>query len=102
MLEGVTERVRVELRRSGGFAGLRVHKVLDSARMPPAEAASLVRLVSALDFGSLRSSGPGHGADLMHYSLTIERGSQRWEGSVSDPSIPAPLQPLLDFLNGHS
>ncbi|MEU4238583.1 protealysin inhibitor emfourin [Actinoplanes sp. NPDC026619] len=98
----MTDRVRVELRRSGGFAGLSVHKVLDSAQMPPAEAASLVRIVGALDFGALRSTGPVHGADLMHYALTIERGEARWQGAVSDPSIPAALQPLLDFLNGHS
>ncbi|GAA0558186.1 hypothetical protein GCM10010172_46530 [Paractinoplanes ferrugineus] len=102
MLGAVTEHVRVELQQSGGFAGFRVHKVLDSGEMPPVAAASLRQLVGALDFGALRSSGPGHGADLMHYGLTIERGSQRWQGSVSDPSIPAPLQPLLDFLTDYS
>lgn len=98
----MTERVRVELRRSGGFTGRPVHKILDSAQMPPAQAASLVRLVDALDFGALRSTGPGHGADLMHYALTVERGSQRWQGSVSDPMIPASLRPLLEFLNAYA
>jgi hypothetical protein len=98
----VTERVRVELRRSGGFAGRSAHVVLDSAGLPPAEAAELARLVATVDLGVLRSTGPGHGADLMRYDLVVERGAQRWQGTVSDPSIPAALRPLLQFLSRYS
>ncbi|GIM95884.1 protealysin inhibitor emfourin [Paractinoplanes toevensis] len=96
------ERVRVELRRTGGFTGRPVHVVLDSARLPPADAAELVRLVSAIDPGMLKSTATSAGADLMRYDLTIERGPQRWQGTVSDPAIPARLRPLLQFLTNHS
>ena len=96
------ERVRAELRRSGGIAGRRVHVVLESGRLPPAEAAELVRLVSVIDLGALRSGGMAHGADLMRYDLVIEQGARRWEGTVSDPSVPAALRPLLQFLSRYA
>ena len=94
------EHVRAELRRSGGFAGRSVHVQLDSARLPPADAARLVQLVAAIDFGRLRASRPPipAGADLMSYDLTIERGGHRWHGTVADPAVPAQLRPLLQFL----
>lgn len=91
-------RVRVEMRRSGGFAG-RVSEVrLDSAHLPPAEAARLIQLVTTVDLSCLSRSTPHAGADLMRYDLVIENGVDRWEGTVSDPSIPYELRPLLQFL----
>jgi len=94
------EHVRAELRRAGGFTGRPVHVRLDSATMPPADAARLVQLVSAIDLSRLDGARPGlpAGADLMSYDLTIERGGKRWHGTVADPSIPADLRPLLQFL----
>ena len=41
----MTDRVRAEMRRSGGFAGRTTQVRLDSEQMPPAEAARLVELV---------------------------------------------------------
>jgi hypothetical protein len=68
--------------------------------MPPADAARLVQLVSALDLSRLGASRPPlpAGADLMRYDLTIERGGHRWHGTVADPAVPAELRPLLQFL----
>jgi len=100
----VTERIRAELRRSGGFTGRPVHVQVDSAQLPPAEAARLVQLVSTIDFaqlGGARRPALPAGADLMTYDLTVERGGQRWHGTVSDPSIPGELRPLLQFLTIH-
>ncbi|GAA2650769.1 protealysin inhibitor emfourin [Paractinoplanes durhamensis] len=98
----MTEHIRVELLRSGGFIGRSVHVTLDSTQLPPPEAAELTRLVTAIDPHTLRSTGPTHGADLMHYNLTIHRGTQQWQVKVSDPAIPADLSPLLQFLNNYS
>ena len=100
----MSEHVRAELRRSGGFAGRPLHVRLDSATMPPADAARLVQLVSAVDLSRLDGARPGlpAGADLMSYDLRIERGGRRWQGTVADPSIPADLRPLLQFLTHHS
>src|SRR5262245_49696139 len=96
----VSEHVRAELRRSGGFTGRSVHVQLDSASLPPADAARLVQLVSSIDLAGLPAGRPGlpAGADLMSYDLTIERGTHRWHGTVADPSVPAQLRPLLQFM----
>ena len=100
----MSEHVRAELRRSGGFTGRPLHVRVDSASMPPADAVELVRLVSAIDLGGLPASGAGlpHGADLMTYELMVERGGKRWQGTVSDPSVHASLRPLLQFLTRYS
>ena len=96
----MTEHVRAEMRRSGGFTGRTVHVRLDSDQLPPADAAQLIMLVTSLDLSGL-TSGPVStaGADLMRYDLTIQRGGQSWQGTVSDPAIPGQLRPLLQFLS---
>ena len=100
----MSEHVRAELRRTGGFTGRPVHVRLDSATMPPADAARLVQLVSSIDLSRLAGARPGlpAGADLMSYDLMIERGGRRWQGTVADPSVPADLRPLLQFLTHYS
>ncbi|MGX6603370.1 protealysin inhibitor emfourin [Micromonosporaceae bacterium Da 78-11] len=97
----MTERVRAEMRRSGGFTGRTVHVQLDSAQLPPADAVELLRLVGSLDLAGLSAADPptGPGADLMRYDLTIEQGPHRWQGTVADPTVPPQLRPLLQFLN---
>jgi hypothetical protein len=100
----MADRVRVELRRSGGFAGRTVHVRLDSEQMPPAEAARLIHLVSSIDLeqlGDATSPAPRGGADLISYDLTVERGPHRWHGTLTDPSVPSALRPLLQFLTAH-
>jgi hypothetical protein len=96
----VIGRVRVEMRRSGGFTGRTAKVHLDTADMPPAEAARLVQLVATVDLSRLGSASrtPAAGADLMRYDLVIDNGVDRWEGTVADPSIPGELRPLLQFL----
>jgi hypothetical protein len=100
----VIDRVRAELRQSGGFAGRTVHVRADSTQLPPVDAAELVRLVGSIDLDGLPtgSAPPAGGADLMAYDLTIERGSHRWNGRFSDPRVPAQLRPLLQFLTAHA
>jgi hypothetical protein len=96
----VIGRVKVEMRRSGGFTGRTTKVHLDTAQMPPAEAARLIQLVTTVDLSRLATARgtPAAGADLMRYDLVIENGVDRWEGTVSDPSIPNELRPLLRFL----
>ena len=92
-------RARVEMRRTGGFTGRAMQVRLDTAQMPPAEAVRLRELLSTVDLSRL---GPrpvtAAGADLMRYDLIVEHSGGRWEGTVTDPTIPAELRPLLQFL----
>lgn len=92
-------RAQVEMRRSGGFTGRSMHVRLDTAQMPPAEAARLQQLLSTVDLSRLGPGSPSTaGADLMRYDLVVEHSGDRWEGTVADPTIPAELRPLLQFL----
>lgn len=99
----MTDRVRAELRRTGGFAGRAVHVSLDSAQLPSADAAQLLRLVSELDLDRLPTQGPVvPGADLMTYDLTLSHGTRTWHGSFTDPAVPAQLRQLVQFLTASS
>jgi hypothetical protein len=92
-------RVRVEMRRTGGFTGRPLQVSLDTARMPPADAERLRELVSTADLTGLGPARePTAGADLMRYDLTVEHSGSRWSGTVADPDIPPGLRPLLQFL----
>lgn len=98
------ERVRAELRQTGGFAGLTRNVRVDTATMPPADAVRLVQLTDMADLSVIErgSKGRTHGADLMHYEITVERGGRRWHGTLSDPDIPSGIRPLLQFLTHYS
>jgi hypothetical protein len=97
----MSEQVRAELRRTGGFAGREVHVRADATSLTPPQAARLIQLVSTLDLAALTShpDGPApHGADLMRYDLRLQRGSQTWQGTFHEPRIPPEIRPLLQFL----
>ena len=99
----MSEGVRVQMRRSGGFTGRIIEVRLDSEQMPPAEAAQLRDLVSTVDLSRLGpAEPPAGGADLMRYDLVVEHDGGRWDGTVADPSIPAEMRPLLQFLTARA
>ncbi|MEU4695465.1 protealysin inhibitor emfourin [Actinoplanes sp. NPDC023714] len=95
----MTEPVRAELRRSGGYAGRSLHVVMDSATLPDAEARRLSHLVRALDLTRLAAKimAPCR-ADLLRYDLSLQCGGRHWRGTVAEPTVPAELRPLLRFL----
>ncbi|MBM2620242.1 hypothetical protein JIG36_32475 [Actinoplanes sp. LDG1-06] len=95
----MSEHVRAELHRTGGFTGRPLHTVADSRSLPPPQSARLRQLLSTVDFTSLHGSAhPAAGADLFTYHLTLQRGDDHWKGTVSQASVPPALQPVLQFL----
>jgi hypothetical protein len=98
------DQVRVELVRSGGFAGLSTHARVDAATLPPAEAAELSALLGRLDLADLaeRAKIPVQGADRFQYDLTIERGGARQHVCLAENAVPADLKPLLTWLLQHA
>lgn len=88
--------MRVELERTGGFAGRTVRWELDTADLPQAEAAEL----SAMLDGAQSWAGPAApGADRFHYRLWVRGGERPIEVSFGEPG-PAAARPLLDRLTG--
>jgi hypothetical protein len=90
--------VRVEVTRSGGFAGVVRHAALDGARLEPEAAAALARLVDAADLDAPHA--PAKGADRFQYDIAVtgadgrKRQATVGEGAMS-PQLKALVQHVL-------
>ena len=96
--------VRVDVVRSGGFAGMSVSGSVDTASLPPAEAEEVTRLVSGLDLPALAagpSLAPARGADRFQYDVTISRGPDSSFLSLPESAVPESLRPLLSLVLRH-
>ena len=95
--------LRIELTRSGGYAGLTTKLgELDTAELPEADAREIEELVRNADVPSLAAASPfrGEGADRFQYELTIEGADGRHQLAMSEDSIPHELRPLIDRVRG--
>jgi hypothetical protein len=99
--------MRVELRRSGGFAATtRRHAVVvDTVEISPDHAQALDRRVAAARASAAwgRPAPVPTGADLLHYTVTIAAGpggeNPRTESVTFDDPIPdAALSGLVDII----
>jgi hypothetical protein len=100
--------IRIEVERSGGFAGITIRKCLDTTELPADQAGELRQLVGGLDLDALcaeaaerRSGrgrpGPGHGgSDRFQYDVTIHVGGRLHRLRLGEADVPADLKPLLD------
>jgi Emfourin len=97
--------LRIELTRSGGYAGLTTKLgELDTAELPESEARELEDLVSKANVPALAAASPirGGGADRFQYELTIEGPDGRHELAISEDRIPDELRPLIERLKARS
>jgi hypothetical protein len=87
---------RMELERTGGFGGLRLHSSVDVGVLPPEQAAALTDLVDRVDFVALeRRPAQQASPDEFRYDLTVARGDRRHHLVVGDRSAPPELRELL-------
>jgi hypothetical protein len=94
--------MKVRYRQTGGFAGLVLGCELDTEKLSPREAEELARLVkqAALDKVGVKKSPRGR--DLTNYEIIVEDSSRTAKASFEDMTIPASVQPLLDFLRSRA
>jgi hypothetical protein len=90
--------MRIEFRRSGGFAGLSVRLALDSAELPAAERDALEALIAGARFFELADRPARPRPDAFQYDLAIEHAGRRHVVCVHDPVEPEALRPLLELL----
>ncbi len=92
------------MHRSGGFTGIQARRDLDTATMPPVQAARLRALIAALDLDALaaRQLTGRPMPDGFTYRFTVERDGRRWQFTVREPDVSAPVQHLLDHLRAAS
>lgn len=96
-------RIRIELERSGGFAGRTTRTAVDTDSLPADQAAQLQHLVAGLDPATLatlaaRPTAPPRGNDRFQYELTIRLGDHSYHLTATEGSVPAELRPLVDRL----
>ena len=99
--------VRVEVDRSGGFAGITVHSEADTATLPPADAEELRRAVSQADLAQLvprlSAARPAGGRpDGFQYDVTVREGPESYQFTVYDGAIPPEVRPLLALTAGRA
>ena len=95
--------MKVEIRRTGGFAGLEEELAsLDTAKMSPDQARQLEERIRSMAFFGLASSFGTHitGADLYRFRITVEDGSRRHTVEFPDHDCPelTPLRELAQTL----
>lgn len=99
--------MRIRLQSDGGFGyfpGLNEPVIIDTAQLPPKEAAGLENLIGAADFfdrpEQVGAPAPG-AADQRHYTITVEDDDGRSHTvEVTDPVEDAALMALIDSLRG--
>ena len=87
--------MKIEFKRSGGFAGISVRLALDSAELPPGERDALEGLVARARFFELPEQRASVHPDAFLYDLAIERDGRRHAICLGDRDAPADLKPLL-------
>ena len=92
----------VRFTRSGGFGGMRISGVVDTAMLSPVEAEKVNGFVKAADFFSLpeKFPAPQKGADYFSYVVAVEDGGRAHTVEVCEPSVPVSLKPLIHYLAG--
>ena len=93
--------MRLELRRSGGFAGITRSASVDTADLPSEEADELAGLLerSGVLHESPGRRGPTPGApDRFRYRLVVERREERVEVSFGEEAMGPDLRALVDRL----
>lgn len=94
--------LRVRVQRTGGFANRVLRADLDSATLPPEQAAELTRLTGRVDFAGLAeraaAQGGGRGADRFQYDVSVEQGELRHHLQLAEGAVPEELTALLDHV----
>lgn len=87
----------IELKRTGGFAGIPLNIVCDTTQLDLEECNSILAMVESADFFSLPDKiPPTHPKiDRVFYRITVEKPDARHTVEVSESDVPEPLQPLI-------
>jgi hypothetical protein len=92
--------MRIEFKRSGGYAGMPLSATIDVDALSPKESQHLRLLIDDADFFALpavmTASVPG--GDRFEYTLTVETPERRHTVEIHEAAAPAALRPLLQWL----
>jgi len=86
---------RIELERTGGFAGVPVRVQVGAQ---DEDAARWSGLLEGVDLGGLEATGDSAGADRFSYALRIEVGDAVHDLRCGEGALPDQLRPLVRAL----
>jgi hypothetical protein len=89
--------MRVDVTRRGGFAGIALHAVLDTAALAPADASRAEAALRDLPWD--RPPVEPTGADRFRYEVVTLEGDHARRVELAEDEIPDPLRPLLELLS---
>ena len=91
--------MQITLERRGGFTGISHIIKVDTATLPPEQAAQVRHLVETANFFRLppAASMPAQ-PDRFEYEVTVQEGAQTHTVTFGEVTAPASLQPLVSWL----
>lgn len=93
--------MKIAFERTGGFAGLRVSKTIDSQALPQQEQEGLKKMVDDAGFFDLPPAQPTAtgGADRFQYKISIDADGRQKTLNVGEAAMPDRLRPLVEYLS---
>jgi hypothetical protein len=92
--------MKITFQRSGGFAGMRIIKTLDTADLSPTDASKVLQLITEADFfrlpDTITASKPQ--PDRLQYRLTVADEDQEHTVMMGEDVLPQSVRPLVDWL----
>lgn len=91
--------IRIEFRRSGGFAGISLTAAATADELPGEQAAQVQGLLAAEPPRQPRDTAPGGGgADQFQYQLDLDDGERHRSFAWDETQVPEAIRPLLGAL----
>jgi hypothetical protein len=90
--------IRIDFRRSGGFAGIPLRATATADQLPEDHTATLEGLLAAEAPSRPHATAPGGGADRFQYQLDLDDGQRHRSFSWDETQVPETIQPLLGVL----
>lgn len=90
-------RLKIDFKRSGGFAGVSLTTCVDVDDLPEGEGQNVREMVERLDLDRMsQHPGAGPGApDRFVYELRIEQGERTVDVCLGETDLPEDLRPLV-------
>ncbi len=91
--------IRIEFRRSGGFAGIPLTATTTADALPAEQSAQVQGLLAAAPPRRPASSPPGGGgADQFQYQLDLDDGQRHRSFAWDETQVPEAIRPVLGTL----
>ena len=93
----MTEHLKIDFKRSGGFAGVELTTCVDADELSEDESKDVRAMVERLDLDRMpRGGGSGPGVpDRFVYELKIEHGERTVDVCLGEAELPEDLKPLV-------